>query len=261
MGELKLQPDSLGIVIDHYKGGYKICEFREKSVNAKDELYLFRCSAEKFCCGRECCVHEPEVLPLWALILLLLLLLLFILCILGAIYCLCKRRHAKDKLRTSKVTTTEKYSHGNMERNGRAGETQALVNHSKPDLASVIDFESSVGREASSEPCSSDHTQVMQLTSNSTINNDTMDSRRHGLIMDKEGRRMERFPTPMGTPIKESFERPPTPIAVTYHNDSELGQEQRPTVRHLKVEEKKAQLVYYTPSVGKVAAYNDDFQE
>ncbi|CDW58333.1 Trypsin and PAN 1 domain containing protein [Trichuris trichiura] len=251
MGELKLQPDSLGVEIDHYKGGYKICEFREEGVNAKDELYLFRCSAEKFCCGRECCLHEPEVLPLWALILLLLLLLLFIVCILGAMVYLCKRRRSKDKLTTSKVTNREKSSYGNLERNGRAGETQALVNHAKPDFSSVIDFESSVGREPSSEPCSSDHTQVMQLTSNSTINDDTMDSRRHGLVVDKEGRQSERFATPTGCPIKESFERPPTPIAVTYHNDSELGQEQRPMVRHLKVEEKKAQLVYYTPSVGK----------
>ncbi|KHJ43470.1 hypothetical protein D918_06379 [Trichuris suis] len=174
---------------------------------------------------------------------------------------LCKRRRSKDKLTASKVTNREKSSYANLERNGRAGETQALVNHAKPDLSSVIDFESSVGREPSSEPCSSDHTQVMQLTSNSTINDDTMDSRRHGLIVDKEGRQSERSATPTGCPIKESFERPPTPIAVTYHNDSELGQEQRPMVRHLKVEEKKAQLVYYTPSVGKVAAYNDDFQE
>ncbi|XP_003366398.1 putative argininosuccinate synthase [Trichinella spiralis] len=103
----------------------------------------------------------------------------------------------------------------------------------------------------------------MHMTSASTNNGDTVDSRRHGLLLasDKEDRTSDRLSPLTSTPIKETYERPPTPIEVTYHDDSDTGQMQRPQLQHIKTEEQKAQLIYYRPSVDKVAAYNDDFSQ
>ncbi|KRX36553.1 Prostasin [Trichinella murrelli] len=264
MNEVKLQPDSTGVEIDRYVGGYIVCEYRESGVNAKDELYVFRCSSEKTCCGRECCIpSEAEVLPLWALILLLLLLFFLICALLGGIYYFCQKNKRLTKLKKQYNAKLKRRSAGEVEKNGHVGECEILINHAKPELVSVTDFESSVGthREPSTEPCSSEHTQVMHMTSASTNNGDTVDSRRHGLLLasDKEDRTSDRLSPLTSTPIKETYERPPTPIEVTYHDDSDTGQMQRPQLQHIKTEEQKAQLIYYRPSVDKVAAYNDDF--
>jgi len=91
----QLQQKSDGIVYEGYTGDYVVCQFYQGGVNYKDELYIFRCSDQKECCGRECCDPVEAGIPWWLILILVLIALLLLALCLGIAYYiwkLCKQR-------------------------------------------------------------------------------------------------------------------------------------------------------------------------
>ncbi|VDP10253.1 unnamed protein product [Soboliphyme baturini] len=136
---MKLQAGSSGVEYEGYDGQFVVCTSTEEGINAKDELYIFRyalemcpgewwsqllklsigltlplpvrvyplcqqCSAEKVCCGRECCLPSEEGIPLWLLILILLLVVGLICCLLLGLAYLCRKLYrGKNSTKSSNL--------------------------------------------------------------------------------------------------------------------------------------------------------------
>lgn len=155
----------------------------------------------------------------------------------------------------------------NKVKNGTAKSKKREIITVLTDLESSLDTHLEPDR--STEPISSDHElETLPPSQPSTVNEKRIDVKTRRLLAGKEPPAVVKQPihvqqpppTPPFTPshMEETFENPPTPIPVSYHEESEISTEKRPLLNRLeRPEEQKAQMMYYRSGASQVASYND----
>ncbi|KAI6209762.1 hypothetical protein M3Y96_00255100 [Aphelenchoides besseyi] len=95
--EILAQDQSTGILYQGYDHEFHLCIFEEAGVQGRNERYEFRCDTSLECCGRVCCIPEPEMIPWWLWLLFLALFLLLLAALLTLLWYLCARRKRRQK--------------------------------------------------------------------------------------------------------------------------------------------------------------------
>lgn len=142
--------------------------------------------------------------------------------------------------------------HHNNNSKGKSGTSKSK----KQEIITVLtDLESSLDThlepDRSTEPMSSDHElDTLPPSQPSTVTEKRVDAKTRRMLAEKEpppvSRRQQQVPPFVPSHMEETFENPPTPIPISYHEESEISTEKRPLLNRLeRPEEQRAQMMYY----------------